>query len=478
MESSLKLPATARFNPYWIAAAILTFLVILFYFTNDWVRIFAFAFSIGIFPLLISNRLLLLYLTYLCFFMAETYYSSTFDNLTNFRWFFLAASVIAALTYPIVAPVKIQKFWKENKAVWIFSFLALASALYSVSPEFTVMRTFTLICIFYLTSRLVKPLAAVYGAQRIVDLIFLAILPLFVYSIFLLRDSSAWNETQNTFDALIANTERRKLGLPVVSEDLHRFHGIFQNPNTVGLIVALLFPVLLASALTYRKNKFYPVLMGIMLVFLWLSASRLGIVAVLASTLFVLIQYYGRNKVGKWLLALILPSVVAGAVFWFSRGGAKLLDYLRFDKKNVLFAGGRVEAWIFGQNLIAQRPWLGYGFGTEDQLFRRTAYHFKLHEGLYVHNSYIGLWIQMGALSLILFIPLFMLFFSELRTKNRSLLRIGLSGMLLSAFMACFFESWIYAAGNAFVLPFWSGVALLEFLRDKEKQEVQPSFTQ
>jgi len=471
MDQTLRLPFKPfQLNAYWITAAILLFVLIVFRYISDPVLIFILAFSIGIFPLLIGNRLLLMYLTFLSFFMAQSYYLSIFTNLTSFRWFFLGVSVFVAITYPMLSKIKIRKTWKENWWVWVFSAFAIGSTLYSMNPLLTILRTFTLMCVFFFMSRFIKPMAEIYGVSRIIGLMLYAILPLFLYSLTLLGSPEGYNVYENTYETLMRKSLSQRLGMANTAGDFDRFHGIFQNPNSLGLTTALLFPLALSKVLTERKNRVLQFLLLIMTVLLLMSGSRLGIIATLVSSLYVLVRFFGQ-RVGKWIAGAVFVLAVIFSVMWISNNGDKVLSYFRFDKRNVLLAGGRVEAWLVAKNFIVERPLLGYGFGTEDQLLFNQGYRFMYHEGAYLHSSYLGLLAQVGILGTALFlIPVFWLLATELRARSPSALRIGLQGMLIAGLIACFFESWIYSAGNAQVLPFWSGIALLEFLRDKEKK--------
>jgi O-antigen ligase len=130
---------------------------------------------------------------------------------------------------------------------------------------------------------------------------------------------------------------------------------------------------------------------------------------------------------------------------------------------------GRVsEAWPAAMNIISERPMFGHGFGTEDLLFEAYGYDpksFREHTGSYLHNSYLGLTAQTGVVGALAFFgPLiFLLVSSALRSLHDDTLDLkhGLQGVLISALVACFFESWIYSMGNSQAFPFWLSFMLL-----------------
>ena len=60
-------------------------------------------------------------------------------------------------------------------------------------------------------------------------------------------------------------------------------------------------------------------------------------------------------------------------------------------------ASGRTEAWRGALQQAAERPLLGFGFGTEDKAFVDRYYGFV---GSLPENSYIGISLQLGLVGL------------------------------------------------------------------------------
>jgi len=130
-----------------------------------------------------------------------------------------------------------------------------------------------------------------------------------------------------------------------------------------------------------------------------------------------------------------------------------------------IVSSGRVEKWKTMVSLIKKRPLLGYGFGTEDLLFRHFGLKFET-PGLYAHNTFLGMAVQMGVLGFILFFsPLFYLLFRSSKTKDN--LVYALNGMIIGGLTVGFFESWIYSVGSAFAFPFWVGIVILLRLKKR-----------
>jgi O-antigen ligase len=88
-----------------------------------------------------------------------------------------------------------------------------------------------------------------------------------------------------------------------------------------------------------------------------------------------------------------------------------------------------------------------------------------LAEASYLHNSYLGLTLQVGIPAAVLFFfPLVGVFGVKLWTNRNappSDLSHALHAVLLCGLITFAFESWPYSAGNAFSFPFWVCVMLL-----------------
>jgi len=122
---------------------------------------------------------------------------------------------------------------------------------------------------------------------------------------------------------------------------------------------------------------------------------------------------------------------------------------------------GRAEAWQVAIPIIQRRLLLGHGFGTEDRIFEGIS--FRIHRGLYVHNSYLGMTYQLGLVgSILLFLPLLALLFTRAFARRTESVQVAsYEAVLFGGLIASLFESWVYSVGNAFAFPFWICVMLL-----------------
>lgn len=67
-------------------------------------------------------------------------------------------------------------------------------------------------------------------------------------------------------------------------------------------------------------------------------------------------------------------------------------------------SGGRVSNWVFGLQLAAHKPFLGYGFGSSQGLWERFAPRYVANPIAHPHNYYLQLLVEGGALSLAAFL--------------------------------------------------------------------------
>ena len=250
-----------------------------------------------------------------------------------------------------------------------------------------------------------------------------------------------------------------------------RFQGIFQNPNSIGLICAILLPLSLWHLLETKKKSAL-LLFILMLLSLFLSGSRGSLQAALVSLGYFI---YVRKKKDRPLVFFSFTSAIL-ILFWAIETWMKthFMSYIRSESIPEL--GGRLGLWRAALDLIMQRPFFGYGFGVENKMVLTSAlFRIKGHLS-YVHNSYLGMLIQLGVVGLIIFyLPLFILLFKELSHKQRSdvfPLRLALRGSLMAGLICCFYESWIYSVGNSQTFPFWVTVMLLLFCRQQDKAKI------
>lgn len=477
MSLALSAAQPGKLNLYkWLAPLfVLGGMLFLHWFPDPQFALFA-GFGLFVLPFFFSNRSSLLFFTFLSFYFTQTSVPIFYQVFGQARWILLGLClIIAFLENMQVRNLPVHKIGKEAAWRWLFILIAAGSLAYSIDKGTTIEYTISLAAIFLAIPLLIKPYISTHGADKFIKVTLFAILPLYLLSMLYIRSGSSYigNNSASSFQEL----ERSRVFNEAYSlggeRGFSRFRGIFQNPNTVGVITALLFPLVLYKCFQEKDKRIYLIFAGIMILSLILSDSREGLGACFLSGVLVSFRYYGFHKLMKRFIVKLWPILSLTAILLFYLYETGFLEHYLRLKKFVLL-GGRLEAWIAATQLISAKPWSGYGFGTEKLLFHRAGYIFMFHEGAYAHNSYLGLAMQLGILSpLLLFIPLLYMFLTELAARNPSGARIALHGVLLSGLLLCLTESWIYSAGNSQALPFWACIGALEYLRFKENKASQ-----
>ena len=362
-------------------------------------------------------------------------------------------------------------------------FLATAglSVFYSLAPELTAQRTIAIglgyVGVFWALWDYVD---TPRKAERLVEIILFVGLTIFVVG--LAKDLA---EGAVPFVDLFSGIER--------SRDFNGFYAPLLSPLAVwvfmrksriigGIALAILIASLLLSG--YRTGVIMLALPVAYLVVrrwqeLWWTAIPVGLTAAFAVIAITSCE-------GNYLFSLPEDFVEAdwitvtdgdgkpmqyGVEFMVTVGDRKLVlttcsqEYATFGLRNIISMSGRTEGLQIGYSLLRDRYLLGYGFGTENLIMPAHAIYPTLMSGVYFHNSFLGLALQLGLFgALIFFGPLFYLLVKQLvshRGRSTPLLIHALEAVLISGLFGCLFQSWIYALGNGIALPFWVIVMLI-----------------
>jgi hypothetical protein len=127
-------------------------------------------------------------------------------------------------------------------------------------------------------------------------------------------------------------------------------------------------------------------------------------------------------------------------------------------ERTLLGSSGRAEAWEGAVREGAQRPLLGYGFGTENLAFVDRYAYFNSN---YPENSYIGLFLQLGLAGIGAFVAIVVIAARSLARAARAAPGPGVgvaaacagavtTGMVLGAS-----QSYLVAAGNNATATVW-----------------------
>jgi O-antigen ligase len=156
-------------------------------------------------------------------------------------------------------------------------------------------------------------------------------------------------------------------------------------------------------------------LVGIMLLALILSKSRMGIISAMLSLAFFFVTYYGLKR-DKIKIGWMLVFVVAVALLY----GLWIGLYPVFERFLQIEgdAPGRILVWKDSLNAIKDFPLLGTGFGTFSYVY--PLYKNSMEQAFvysYAHNDYLQLMVETGLIGFALLITaLLLLIFNSLRS--------------------------------------------------------------
>jgi O-antigen ligase len=418
-------------------------------------------FAIILLSLVFFSRGILIFLTIICLALSQSYFVKAAPVILYLRWVFLALFV-----FHIFGDIFLRRMVRQIKvfdvSAIIFIIYALLSIFYSAFHKLTLERTVTIFALYISVFWIIWKYAYTEGPEKIISLMLRAAVLIFTVSYLM----------------IFLGPHR-----PFMAT---RFTGMFDNPNAFGSICAILLPLSLWRSLETKKQGDL-LLFLMMFIGLLLSASR-GSMQAAATGLGYFI--YRHSKKYKPLVFFSSISCIL-ILFWVIEVLIKEFFKLYIRAETIPVLGGRLEVWPLALNFFADRPIFGYGFGTEEQLLPlkgithilkgTTRLIFEKHFGLYVHNAYLGMLLQLGIVGFILFfVPLFILLFKELSLRRDSpipSLRYALQASLMAGLTVAFYESFIYSVGNTVAFPFWIIVMLLVFCRYQDKEKNIPEGT-
>lgn len=400
------------------------------------------------------------------------------------RWVALLALAALGVAAAARRPVSMPPPWPWLGAASLVA-LGVVSALWSVDPQLTVGRVFTLAVLFAAAAALTAVTTDPDGAARaVLSGVLAGVAAVALASLALVAVSRG--------DAILSSTAGAGW----------RFRGIGQNPNTVAMLLAVGLPVVVWSVFDERGRRRRLTALALLLVVageIAVSGSRGALVAgfagavVTATALAPIKRLKALSAVGLVVLALAcaettrlqggaLPvtaaqrptaaatttrtrGIDAQSVFRLEDelGHPPLGGYRPPVPRTFLGSSGRVQAWDGALRQGAQRPVAGYGFGTEDRVFVDREYAF---EGGYVENTYLGLFLQLGAVGVAAFVALLLLLaWCAVQACRRGAgPACAAGGVLVAAVLIGGTQSGLLSVGNIAATTVWFSVLTLPAL--------------
>lgn len=236
-----------------------------------------------------------------------------------------------------------------------------------------------------------------------------------------------------------------------------RFRGVFENPNNIGMIGALILPLLCIQWLRKRQKLDLFLLLAVALN-IAAAGSRTSMLAVAIASGGLLFTLTKRKPNLAWGIIIIGLACILG----FSQ-----TEYFKeyvLRSGSIESASGRVEFWNHAKSFIANKPLLGHGFGTDGIIWRYYGLDMRTFQlrGYGVMSSYYGLAVCMGKWFAWIFFGAFWLWLiSGIIQSRKRLLELGYLFIIMGGLVVSIFETTLYSAGNCFSFLFWIVVMLL-----------------
>lgn len=206
---------------------------------------------------------------------------------------------------------------------------------------------------------------------------------------------------------------------------LARLKGLTHDPN-----VASLTAIFFISASVFLRSGDYKwriVLAVLSITMLFMTLSRAGILAAVILLAFYLVVSkkdfaFIMSRYGLWLVA----TLIAIGVFIGSQFGTDLMDIASQRQRNFFSGSGRLALWADALKAGQQCPLFGVGW------FEYVS------ENRFVHNTYLEIIVELGAIGFVLYVSVLALIESELRSLGK-----WDNG---SAFIYCYFFGFLICA--------------------------------
>jgi O-antigen ligase len=346
------------------------------------------------------------------------------------RWLVLGGCIL-------VAGMGSQSFlrvgFKSSDLVFIgFLGVALLSCLWSIDPSYSFQRALSMVLLYFCIFKGFSAYAGDFGQMELIKRL------VGTAAVFL------------SVNLVLAAA----LGAPL---GVGRFQGFFANPNGVGSMSGLCLAPLYYFCLTGR-SLFWRAMFVMTLASLLLAGSRGPLIASLFAIIIISLPHVRRR---------FLTLVAVGGSFILFLG---FLATTEFFKDNVVRLdtlsnlSNRDAFWELGRSYISDRPWAGFGFGSDaliHQYHGVDLFEMKLR-GYGVMSSYLGLAVQIG-------VPCTLFFYGYLIVGLITSVFKYHSDFTLMVYAACttsglligIGESVLYSAGNSFSFLFWCFPMLL-----------------
>jgi O-antigen ligase len=137
------------------------------------------------------------------------------------------------------------------------------------------------------------------------------------------------------------------------------------------------------------------------------------------------------------------------------------------ERRTLFGSSGRSQAWAGALDQGLERPFAGYGFGTESRAFADRYFQFQ---GEYPENSYLGIFLQLGVAGLLALLAAFLVplallvrVASRLAPEDRRA-AFACAAIVVAGLVLALGQSYLYSVGNVATVTVWVALLLLSAL--------------
>ncbi|HDV8360449.1 TPA: O-antigen ligase family protein [Bacillus cereus] len=213
-------------------------------------------------------------------------------------------------------------------------------------------------------------------------------------------------------------------GLMVVK----RVVGFVGANNGAGNLAAILYPVLL-YALVKRRNLYTLVVFILNVIFVILTLTRVGMLAIIVSTIiyYIFTQTKSKEKILGRMLSIASMALMLG--LFYVLYGNKLIDLL--FKYRGETGDYRLYQFEFAGNLIKENLWFGIGAGNFNDI---VSIKFNIPQIGILHSQWLNIIVEQGIISFLLIMIInLIIFLRMIRVYNKQNLWLPLSLFLGNA---------------------------------------------
>ena len=230
------------------------------------------------------------------------------------------------------------------------------------------------------------------------------------------------------------------VGVPGMLGAYERFKGLTINSDVAAWIATIAFPIGYSRLFgeTGRHRVWIIVGGSILAIAVVTSGTRGAMVALVGAIVVVHLL-----RVRSWIVGASIAGVILAASVVMLSG---ILPVGRVAEHSTDISSGRFGLWDMGIALWTRRPIGGWGFGSTSYLPG-----FANQDGMSLHNAYLSVLVETGAVGCVLFIALLIRLFVRWKARPES----GIIAAAVAVLVNGVFESSLVNLGSPMTMEAW-----------------------